>query len=144
MVSYAAAPTRSLQALCAFVAWTILHVLLIVGYRSFLITTGRAKPNTFRPSRQESPSSLYGRICQAHANCLENLVVLATIILINHVTSEAPDMSDWAWLIVYARMAQSIIHWSSISEVAVILRFFCFAYQMVGMIWILFKTTVIA
>lgn len=130
----------SLHALAAFAGWTLLHTFIILGHRSILINTGKAAPNAFGPSRDDKSSTFIGRVGLAHANCVENLVVLVTILLINHLLEGASDVSQLAWYIVYARIGQSITHWASVSETAVAIRFFFFVYQLSTMLWILYKT----
>ena len=59
-------------ALLGFCAITLAHSACIVGCR--VVQVLRGVPVTgFKKSRNEGETSLYGRICASHANCLENL-----------------------------------------------------------------------
>jgi hypothetical protein len=109
----------------AFVAWIAFHIMLIVAYRTTLISTGKKAANTFGPSRNDTQSSWIGRVGCSHANCLENFPLFLTVVIVNTVTS-GPDISKLAWYYVYARVAQSLAHWYSISELAVTVRFLGF------------------
>jgi hypothetical protein len=60
------------HALLRFCAITVAHTAWILAYRVTKVING-APVNSFQKSRFENESSLYGRICASHANCLENL-----------------------------------------------------------------------
>ena len=117
----------SAAALLAFAGWTKVHVILIAGYRSLLINTGREKPSAFSPSRHEAQDTFIGRVSCAHANCVENLPLFTAVILANFMVDGAPDVSGLAWKYVYCRLAQSLTHWYSVSDMGVTVRFICFA-----------------
>jgi len=78
--------------------------------------------------------SFIGRVGCSHANCVENLPLFATVILVNAVMSGTPDISKQAWYYVAARVAQGVTHWTSVSDAAVTIRFVCFFVSMVLLI----------
>lgn len=121
--------SSSLAAILAFSSWTLLHTCIMLGHRSLLINTGRAKPNGFGPSRDEPQTTFYGRVCASHANCVENLVVFAAVVLTLHLAG-GPDVSTLAWRTVYLRVGQSLVHWWDTSETAVTARFLFFVGQL--------------
>ena len=121
--------SSSLTSVLAFSGWTLFHTVMMLGHRSFLINTGKAKPNAFRPSRDEAQTSFYGRVCASHANCVENLVVFAAVVLTLHLAG-GPDVATLAWRTVYLRMGQSLMHWYDTSEMAVTVRFLFFVGQL--------------
>ena len=112
----------SLGAVLAFAGWTLTHAVIMIGHRSLLINTGRAKANAFGPSRNEPQNTFYGRVCSAHVNCVENMVVFAPIVIALHLMG-GPDVSSLAWMAVYLRIGQSLVHWYDVSEIAVTFRF---------------------
>jgi uncharacterized MAPEG superfamily protein len=112
--------SSSPAALMAFAAWIAFHMMVIMTYRATLVITGK-KVNTFGPSRSDSQSSFIGRVGSSHANCLENFPLFLTVVMVNTVTS-GPDISELAWHYVYARVAQSLAHWYSFSELTVMVR----------------------
>mmetsp|Transcript_9157 Transcript_9157/g.13745 ORF Transcript_9157/g.13745 Transcript_9157/m.13745 type:complete len:196 (+) Transcript_9157:100-687(+) len=129
----------SSSALLTFTAFTILHILIILVSRSIQIFQGKAKSNSFVPSRNDGPGTFIGRVSQAHANCIENLVLFACVVLTNKAFG-GPKIDQMAWYYMTARFIQSIIHWSSVSELAVTLRFTAFVTSLVLLIIMGFKT----
>ena len=76
------------------------------------------------------------RLARAHANCIEGLPVFGGIMLVAIVTSNAAITDQLAYVFLGARIIQSLIHISSLSPLAVTLRFSAFAVQMViGVYW---------
>ena len=64
--------------LVRFAAWTVLLLLATVGvYRWSRILTGRMPIRSFRADQIEA--DWYIRAMRAHANCVENLPVLAQL-----------------------------------------------------------------
>ncbi|KAL7571140.1 hypothetical protein ACA910_014744 [Epithemia clementina (nom. ined.)] len=135
-------------AVLAFTGWTLLHTLFILGHRSVLINTGKMKANGFGPSRHEPQTTLYGRVCASHANCVENLTIFASIVLAltlmmgdgssrgdssaNATTKEdgVDFLATLAWRTVYLRVGQSVMHCYSTSETVVTIRFLFFVGQL--------------
>lgn len=122
--------SSSLSALMMFAAFTLLHVVIVISHRSFLINTGRAKPHAFTIMRNDSESTFIGRVGCSHANCVENLSLFAVVVLVNALMGGAPDISKQAWWYVSARIAQGVTHWYSVSDAAITFRFVCFFTSM--------------
>lgn len=111
----------SVLALVGYVAWTILLATTIVFYRTALVVNKERAANQFLPSGEDvSPFS--NRLCRAHANCYENLPVFAALILLALVTGSASITDPLARWVLVARVAQSVVHLISTSEMAVSLR----------------------
>ncbi|MGB5548411.1 MAG: MAPEG family protein [Polyangiales bacterium] len=111
----------SVLALVGYVAWTILLAMTIVFYRTLLVLKKERAANDFLPSGEDvSPFS--NRLCRAHANCYENLPVFAALILLALVTGNAGITDPLARWVLVARVAQSMVHLISTSEMAVSLR----------------------
>ena len=111
----------SVLALVGYVAWTILLATTIVFYRTLLVLKKQRAANDFLPSGEDvSPFS--NRLCRAHANCYENLPVFAALILLALVTGNAGITDPLARWVLVARVAQSMVHLISTSEMAVSLR----------------------
>jgi len=111
----------SVLALVGYVAWTILLATTIVFYRTLLVLKKERAANDFLPTGEDvSPFS--NRLCRAHANCYENLPVFAALILLALVTGNAGITDPLARWVLVARVAQSMVHLISTSEMAVSLR----------------------
>jgi len=103
--------------------------LTIVTYRTGFVLTKKRAANSFTPSGDEvSPFS--ARLCRAHANCYENLPIFAALILLALVTDHAGITDSLARWVLVARVAQSLVHLISTSEIAVTIRATLFTVQL--------------
>jgi uncharacterized MAPEG superfamily protein len=115
--------------LTLFIAWTLFLLVLMEGIRSYLVVSGRARSNEFKPDNANL-SPFLQRLARAHANCIESLPVVGGLLLVAIATGRSGVTDGLApWLLV-ARMAQSITHLVSLSVLAVNVRFFFFAVQL--------------
>lgn len=121
--------TTPLYALMGFVFWTVFLVLAIGLVRVSEVASGRTAVNGF-PSGQPHGGDAYWRLNRAHMNCVENLPLFGAVVLTGHVTGlAAGTFATLAEVYVFARVAQSIVHVSSGSAMAVNARFGCFVVQ---------------
>ena len=70
------------------------------------------------------------RLARAHANCLEGLPVFGGLMILAVVAGKAAVTDPLAYVLLGARIAQSLIHLASTSPHAVTARFVAFAVQM--------------
>lgn len=117
-------------ALLGFAVWTMLLLVCTVGYtRVSAVLRGKARPNAFNAAVPHG-SERYQRCMRAHMNCVENLPIFATLVLLGGslgVTSSAFQVAALA--VLPARLGQSITHISSGSSRAVLARFYLFTTQ---------------
>ncbi|MGE0852577.1 MAG: MAPEG family protein [Hyphomicrobiaceae bacterium] len=108
----------------AFATWTIAFLVLGVGmYRWSLILAGKAELKSF-PGDVPHGSPLYRRAVRAHANCVENLPVLAAIALAEQATGvRATTLDQLSAAVVAARVVQTSAHLASGSNSAIAVRF---------------------
>ncbi len=122
--------TPTLIALVGFALWTMALTVAIGGTRAYIAqTTGKA-PNTFAASG-EDVGGFSQRLARAHANCFENLPVVAAILLSVQVSGMHALSDPLAPWILVARVLQSIVHMASTSVPAVFIRFGFFLVQIV-------------
>lgn len=121
------APT--LTALTGFVAWTLFLLLLMELIRSKLVMTKAVQANEFRPDNANL-SPFMQRLARAHANCLEGLPIFGGLMLIAVLAGKTAVTDPLAFVLLGARMLQSVLHLGSLSVPAVTLRFAAFAVQM--------------
>jgi uncharacterized MAPEG superfamily protein len=119
----------TLLALLGFIAWTLLLLVLMEAIRSWLVLSGVVPANGFNPENSNL-SPFMQRLARAHANCLEGLSVFGGLMLVAVVAGKAGVTDSLAFVLLGARMVQSLIHLASTSRVAVTLRFAAFAVQM--------------
>jgi len=119
-----------------FGVWVILLALAVVTTRGALMLFEKKKITEF-PGGVEHGGEGYRRLVRAHANAAENVGVAAAILLAVAVV----NLDTWAahtlpWVILGARVAQSIIHISSGAAVAIWLRVTAFSVQLMGLAYL--------
>ena len=115
--------SASLLALLAFVAWTLLLVLVAVTYRVSLVLTGKAPANSWtRGAATWQNPALITRVEHAHMNCVENLPLFAAVVLVAAVTSQTALTDGLVWVFIGLRIAQSVVHIISTSAAFVFIR----------------------
>lgn len=124
----------TLQALLGFIAWTLCLLVLMEAIRSWLVLTGAVPPNGFNPDNSNL-SPFMQRLARAHANCLEGLPIFGGLMLLAVVADRSAVTDPLAWVLLGARVVQSLIHLASTSPAAVTARFTAFAVQMAIAVW---------
>ncbi len=119
----------SALALVGYTAWTLFLAIAVVLFRSGLTVSKQRAANSFEPFGSDV-SLFSGRLCRAHANCYENLPIFAALILLALVTDNAGITNSLARWVLVARVAQSVVHLISTSEMAVALRATLFTVQL--------------
>ena len=119
----------TLTALTGFVAWTLFLLVLMEVIRSWLVATKVVPANGFNPDNSNL-SPFMRRLARAHANCLEGLPIFGGLMLIAVVAGKSAVTDPLAFALLAARIVQSLIHLSSLSAMAVSLRFTAFAVQL--------------
>ena len=119
----------TLTALTGFVAWSLCLLVLMELIRTKLVLTKAIPANGFNPDNSNL-SPFMQRLARAHANCVEGLPIFGGLMLIALVSGRAAVTDPLAYVLLAARILQSLIHLSSLSALAVTLRFSAFAVQM--------------
>lgn len=122
----------SLQALLGFTAWTVLLVLLVFAWRGIaIIIKGQKADSWTRGAKKSDDPSLVCRIEHAHANALENLPLFAVIVLVAQAMGKPAVADAWGAYVLYARVAQSVVHMIGVSHWLVMLRATFWTIQLV-------------
>jgi uncharacterized MAPEG superfamily protein len=122
-------------ALTGFIAWSLFLLVLMEVIRSKLVLTKAIPANGFNPDNSNL-SPFMQRLARAHGNCIEGLPIFGGLMLVAIVTGKSAITDPLAYVILSARILQSVIHLSSLSALAVTLRFSAFAVQMaIGIYW---------
>lgn len=122
--------------LTGFVAWTLALLVLMEAIRTKMVLFGEVAANAFVPDNSNL-SPFMQRLARAHANCVEGLPVFGGLLVIALLADKASITDSLAYVFLGARVVQSLIHLSSLSALAVTLRFTAFSVQMiVGAIWV--------
>ncbi len=122
-------------ALTGFIAWTLFLLVLMESIRATLVLTGAVPATGFDP-QNSSLSPFMQRLARAHANCLEGLPIFGGLMLVAVITGRTAITDPLAFVLLAARLAQSIIHLASVTALAIKARFAAFTVQMViAVIW---------
>jgi len=127
----------TLTALAGFISWSLLLLVLMETIRAKLVLTKAMAANGFTPDNSNL-SPFMQRLARAHANCVEGLPLFGGLMLIAVVAGRSAITDPLAYFLLSARIVQSVIHLSSLSALAVTLRFAAFLVQMgSGVYWAL-------
>lgn len=125
----------TLTAFTGFVAWSLFLLVLMEVIRSKLVLTKAVAANGFNPENSNL-SPFMQRLARSHANCIEGLPIFGGLMLIAIVAGKTSITDPLAYLFLFARILQSVIHLSSLSALAVTFRFSAFTVQLgIGVYW---------
>jgi uncharacterized MAPEG superfamily protein len=125
----------TLTTLTGFVAWSLFLLVLMEVIRSKLVLTKEVAANGFNPENSNL-SPFMQRLARAHANCIEGLPIFGGLMLIAVVANKTSITDPLAYIFLFARILQSVIHLISISALAITFRFSAFAVQLgIGVYW---------
>lgn len=110
----------AMTALIGFAAWTLALVVFVVLWRGVEILRGKPANSWGRDTAIPVPS-LVKRAEHAHLNALENLPVFAVIVLAATALGKTAAVALACW-VLYARIAQSLIHLIGVSPLLVLGR----------------------
>lgn len=132
--------TATVGALLGFTAVTIALVTTVVLYRTALVFTGQRKADSFPRRGYEAPDFIQ-RLQDAHANCVENLPLVAAIILAAVATGQTAVTDPLACYLLYARIGQSVVHAIAVNHWMVMLRATLYTVQIGILVWWILKLT---
>lgn len=134
MAAYALPTLPPIAALVLFALWAMTLVLAVGLWRVTLVFSGRAGAASFTPGSPHGGDT-YWRLNRAHMNAVENLPIFGSLVLAGSYL-QVPDAAFQLLpsLVLYARVAQSLIHVASGSGFAVTLRFLAYGVQVVSMV----------
>lgn len=111
-----------ITALLLFAAWTLVLMFTYVGYRVALVLAMKKPANSWgRDDKTDDPGFIV-RAKHAHLNALENLPVFAAIVLAAVALNKTPVVDQVAAWVLYARLAQSIVHLIGVNHWLVFVR----------------------
>jgi uncharacterized MAPEG superfamily protein len=123
-----------LIALAGFAGWTMVLVLITANTRVIKSLTGATDIpiNQFSPYGEDLPG-FSQRVTRAHLNCVENLPVFAAVVAVAGLSGQFGVMESTVMYVLYARIAQSVIHMISTSFAMVLIRATLFVAQIILM-----------
>lgn len=129
--------TPTAVTLLLLVSWTLLLLVSLGALRTSQVIAGKRAPNSFAPSGDDMEA--FGkRLTRAHANCYENLPIVSAVLLYAIAANQTAMTDGLAYVFLGARIAQSLTHLASTSNMFVRIRFFFFlAQNVILIIWLL-------
>lgn len=122
-------------ALTGFVVWALVLLVLMEAIRTKMVMSKEVVANGFVPDNANL-SPFMQRLARAHANCIEGLPIFGGLLVIALISGHPEITNSLAYVFLGARVIQSLIHLSSLSALAVTLRFSAFSVQLVvAIIW---------
>lgn len=121
--------SASVTVLTALIVWALALLVLMEVLRARLVATKSIASNEFQPDNANL-SPFMRRLARAQANCVEGLPIfggLLVVALLTHRTGVTDPLAPW---LLAARLVQSVAHLSSLSVVAVNIRFSAFVVQL--------------
>ncbi|MDM7859001.1 MAPEG family protein [Alteromonas sp. ASW11-36] len=112
--------------LIGYIGWTMLLLLVLAGYRTVL--SKQMKTLKFAADGSDVPDVGH-RITRAQANCSESFAIIGGTLLLAIATSSTAITDGLAYVLLAARLAQSIVHMISTSNLAIQIRFVLFLVQ---------------
>jgi uncharacterized MAPEG superfamily protein len=132
--------TASICALLGYTAWTIALVLSVVLYRTSLVMTGKTPANSWtRGAATWKDPELITRMSHAHMNAVENLPLVAAVILAAQALGQGAVTDPLACYLLGARIAQSVVHLIAVNHWMVFIRASLWTVQTLILVWWLLK-----
>jgi hypothetical protein len=125
----------SFAVLLGLVAWMLILLVLMEALRARLIMTGAVAVTALKPDNSNL-SPFMQRLARAHANCVEGMPTLATLLIAALITNRSAVTDPLApWLL--AARTQSSAHLASSNAIAANTRFAFFVVQVaIAVYWI--------
>jgi hypothetical protein len=123
----------ALTPLVLYALWAVVLVLSLGVARGGAMRREKRAVNTFKPIGDTEPLDAFSR---AHMNTLENLPIFAVVYMSALWVDAAAPIATLGWVAFGARVAQSLIHISSRSRVAVQVRASMLLVQVICFGWL--------
>lgn len=128
-----------LEALMYYVLWMIALLLINIGHRIPLVLMGKTAADTWTRGNKVDDAGIIVRAGHAHLNCLENLPLFAAVVLTAVALGKAEIVNDLAAYVIYARVAQSVVHLIGTSFLLVLARATFFVIQVALVAYMAFQ-----
>ncbi len=133
-MTFTLATLSPIASLVLFAVWGLLLVISIGTWRLAMAVTGNVPQGGFNPGTPHGGAA-YWRLNRAHMNVVENLPFFGAIVLGGMIANvQDPNFQMLASIVLLARVAQTIIHVTSGSQVAILMRFSAYLVQVFSML----------
>lgn len=121
----------AMTAVLYYVLWAIALVLVYAGPRIPLAAFTERRMDSWERNQPVTDTPFFQRAKGAHLNCLENFPLFAAVVVIAMLMGKSAAVDGLACYVLYARIAQSMVHLIGNSSQLVLLRATFFAIQQV-------------
>lgn len=121
----------AMTAVLLYVLWTIILVLAYAGPRIPLAALTDRTMDSWERNKPVTDAPFFQRAKGAHLNCLENFPQFAAVVVIAALMGKSATIDALAVYILYARVAQGVVHMVGNSSPLVLVRATFFAIQQV-------------
>jgi len=126
-------------ALILFTLWTLGLGVTLITYRSVQVLLGKKKSNEF-PAGIQHGSDFNWRLNRAHLNSLENLPLFVAVVFLTVSLGKVNEFVNQAgFVILGARVLQSLTHLIGTNVLAVNIRFTFYMIQIITYIVLLIQ-----
>lgn len=131
---------NAFTAVLLYAAWTLLLPIVYAGtIRVPMIASGRRRADHWERGKPNDDPAALARMKNAHLNCTENFPVFAAIVVVAALLGKIAIADGVAAYVLYARVAQSVVHVIGTSLPLIALRGFFYAVQVVAMLWMIVR-----
>lgn len=128
---------NTIIALTGYISWILVLLVILAAYRTQFAKKNQ-KSLKFKSDGSDT-DALGERITRAQANCVESFSFIGGTMLLAIATGASVITDGLALYVLVARLAQSIVHLSSTSNMAIQIRFVFFLIQVVICIYWLYS-----
>jgi|SRR6478752_3744333 len=127
-------------AVLLYAAWTLLLPIIYAGtIRVPSIASGRKRADHWERGKPNDDPALLARMKNAHLNCTENFAAFAAIVVVAALLGKIAVVDALAGYVLFARVAQSVVHMIGTSLPLIALRGLFYFVQVVLMFWMIWK-----
>lgn len=121
----------SMEVLLGYIALTMGLVVAVVLYRTGLVFFRGQPANSWtRGAQSVSDPGLVTRLAHAHMNCVENLPLVAAVLLAAQVMGKGSVTDPLACWLLMARLGQALVHVIGVNHWLVMIRATLYTVQM--------------
>jgi hypothetical protein len=118
----------SIIVLLSYISLILILLLALAAYRTYLTQSGNFKGLKFKSDGSDVPD-FGNRLTRAQANCVECFSFIGGVLLLAIASDSTAITNGLAYVLLAARLGQSLVHLMSTSNLAIQIRFVLFLVQ---------------
>lgn len=126
-------------AVLLYAAWMLVLTLAYAGQRVPRALIGQTAIDSWERGKEPADPPFLQRAKAAHLNCVEGFPLFAGVVIIAALMDQIALANGVAAYILYARVAQGVVHISGASFIQIMLRATFFLVQVALLFYLIFK-----